>query len=62
MHDITIRDLVLEGALTVDPGFDPNATRSFNNKYNRGGIIFLGDVEGLMRNIRLHNVTVRNCT
>lgn len=62
MHDITICDLVLEGASDPDPGTDPNSRRSFRSTANRGGIMFLGQFEGEMKNITLKNITVRNCT
>jgi len=62
MSDVTIRDLVLEGAPDPDPGTDPNSRRSYRNAYNRGGIIFSGQREGQLRNIRLIHLTVQNCT
>jgi parallel beta-helix repeat protein len=62
MHDVTICDLVVEGANDTDPGSDPNSRRSYQSSGNRGGIIFLGQYEGQMKNITLRNVTVRNCT
>lgn len=62
LHDVTICDLVVEGAANPDPGTDPNSRRSYRGGYNRGGIIFLGQHEGQLKNITLRNVTVRNCT
>ena len=62
MHDVTICDLVVEGANDPDPGSDPNSRRSYRSTANRGGIIFLGQHEGQMKNITLRNVTVKNCT
>lgn len=62
MHDVTICDLVVEGAPGTDPGTDPNSRRSYRGGYNRGGIIFLGQHEGQLKNITLRNITVRNCT
>lgn len=62
MHDVTICDLVVEGAPSTDPGTDPNGRRSYRGGYNRGGIIFLGQHEGQLKNIVLRNITVRNCT
>lgn len=62
MHDVTICDLVVEGAVNPDPGSDPNSNRSYRGTANRGGIIFLGQREGQLKNIMLRNVTVRNCT
>lgn len=62
MHDVAICDLVVEGAADPDPGSDPNSRRSYRSTSNRGGIIFLGQHEGQLKNISLRNVTVRNCT
>lgn len=62
LHDITICDLVVEGAVDPDPGSDPNSRRSYRSTANRGGIIFWGQHEGQMKNITLRNITVRNCT
>lgn len=62
LHDITICDLVLEGAPDPDPGSDPNSKRSYRSNYNRGGILFYGKVEGAMKNLTFRNLTVRNCT
>lgn len=62
MHNVTIRDLVIEGSNKTDPGTDPNANRSYRGGYNRGGIILRGQKEGGMKDIKLINLTVRNCT
>jgi len=62
LHDVTIRDLVIEGNTKTDPGSDPNSTRSFQNPGNRGGIMFLANRQGDIKNINLINLTVRNCT
>jgi len=62
MHNVILCDLVVEGATDPDPGTDPNSRRSYRSSGNRGGIIFLGQHEGQMKNITLRNVTVRNCT
>lgn len=62
LHDVTICDLVIEGAPDPDPGSDPNSKRSYRGNYNRGGILFLGKEEGSLKNITFRNLTVRNCT
>ncbi len=62
LHDITICDLVVEGASDPDPGTDPNSRRSYRSTANRGGIMFLGQHEGQMKNISLRNITLRNFT
>ncbi len=62
LNNVTICDLVIEGANDPDPGTDPNSRRSFRSSANRGGIMFLGLYEGEMKNIELRNITVRNCT
>ncbi len=61
LHDVTIRDLVIECATKTDPGTDPNSSRSYRGGYNRGGILFRSD--GInMKNISLLNLTVQNAT
>ena len=64
LHNVTIRDLVVEGAVRSQPASDPNSTRAFRNSNagNRGGIMFLAQQEGQMKNINFINVTVQNCT
>jgi hypothetical protein len=62
MQDVTIQDLVIEGALKTQTGDDPNTNRSFKGGYNRGGILFRSLREGQMKNINLLNITIRNCT
>jgi len=62
MHDITLCDLVVEGAVNPVPGSDPNSGRSFRSTAIRGGIMFLGQYESEMKNITLKNITVRNST
>ena len=62
LHDVTIRDLVVEGSVRTEPPSDPNSARSYRGGYNRGGIIFRALTEGQMKQINLTNLTVRNCT
>jgi hypothetical protein len=53
---------VIEGAPTTNVPTDPNSARSYRGGYNRGGVLFRTTKEGLLKNIRLENVTVRNST
>lgn len=62
LHDVTIRDLVIEGSNKTDRGNDPNSSRSYRGGYNRGGIIFRALADGDMKNINLIHVTIQNCT
>jgi parallel beta-helix repeat protein len=62
LHDVTIRDMVVEGALNPVPPSDPNSVRSYRGGYNRGGIIFRSSEGKEMTNISLLNLTVQNCT
>ena len=62
LHDVTIRDLVIELATKTEIHSDPNSTRSYRGGYNRGGIIFRSLKEGQMKNVHLINVTVQNGT
>jgi parallel beta-helix repeat protein len=65
MHDVTLRDFVVEGATVTKPSTDPNQdrrVRSYQNAPSRAGIILSGQTAGQMRNIRLEHLTVRHCT
>jgi len=62
MHDVTIRDLVIEASIRTDPGTDPNTNRSSKGGYNRGGILFRAEKEGQMLHIALIDLTIRNGT
>jgi hypothetical protein len=65
MHDVTVRDLLIEGATSVKTNNDPNhdrRTRSYMSAPSREGILFAADRQGQMRNIRFENLTVQNCT
>ncbi|MGN6510294.1 MAG: alginate lyase family protein [Chitinophaga sp.] len=65
MHDVTIRDLLIEGAVNPVPNNDPNAdrrNRSYMSAPSREGILFLGEHTGQLRNIRLERLTVQNFT
>jgi parallel beta-helix repeat protein len=62
LHDVTIRDLVVEGALSTETPSDPNSRRSYRSTASRGGIIFLAQGEDQIKNINLINITVQNCT
>src|SRR5260221_13272411 len=62
IHDVTIRDLVIEGGSRTDPGTDPNANRSFKGAYNRGGVLFRAEKDGQMQRINLIDLTIRNST
>jgi parallel beta-helix repeat protein len=62
MHDVAIRDLVVEGGVKTEVPSDPNSSRSYRGGYNRAGILFRAQKEGQMKNINLINLTVQNCT
>ena len=62
LHDVTIRDLVIECNSKTEIPSDPNSNRSYRGGYNRGGIIFRSTKESQMKNIMLTNVTVQNGT
>ncbi len=65
MHDVVIRDLLIEGAIATVTNDDPNADRrirSYMSAPSRGGILFSAEREGQMKNIRFENLTVQNCT
>ncbi|GAA0877350.1 hypothetical protein GCM10009119_03180 [Algoriphagus jejuensis] len=65
LHDVILRDFVIEGALTVKTSSDPNQDRrqrSYQMAPSRAGIIFSGLREEHLRNIHLEHLTVRNHT
>jgi parallel beta-helix repeat protein len=65
LHDVTLRDFVVEGATLSHPSRDPNQDRrmrSYQHAPSRGGILFAADHPGEMRNLRFEHLTVRNCT
>ncbi|MFT3784194.1 MAG: right-handed parallel beta-helix repeat-containing protein [Nibricoccus sp.] len=67
LHDVEIRDLVIEGATITERSIanDPNHDRWLRSHPmvpSRGGIVFLAQFENQMHNIRLEHLTVRNCT
>ncbi len=62
VHDVTFRDFVLEGGISVELPSDPNSVRSFRNKGNRGGILLRSEAPGNIHDLRFIRLTVRNCT
>jgi len=62
MHDVTLRDFVIEGGQTPGASHDPNTNvgkRRLMYGPIRAGIVFQGT---LLRNLRFEHITVRNCT
>lgn len=65
LHDVTIRDLVIEGAMTSKTSSDPNQDRrqrSYQSAQRRAGILFSSLKDDQMSNITFEHVTVRNNT
>lgn len=65
MHDVVLRDLVIEGALEPTASRDPNSgvgSRRLAHGPIRAGIVLQGDGKSRMRNVRFEHITVRNCT
>lgn len=65
MHDVVLRDFVIEGGQTPDVSHDPNSDvqrRRLMYSPIRAGIVFQGDGKMLQRNLRFEHLTVRNCT
>jgi parallel beta-helix repeat protein len=65
MHNVTIRDLLIEGAVSVDPGSDPNQgrrARARQSAQRREGIVFSAQQQAQMKNIRFKHLTVQNFT
>jgi len=65
LHDVTLRDFVVEGSTLSSPPGDPNQDhrmRSYQHAPSRAGILFAAQRPGQMRNLRFEHLTVRNCT
>jgi len=65
-HDVTFRDFVIEGAVTVKLPSDPNSARRTRTRPGaplRAGIsVSPSDAGAAAKNIRFSHITVRNCT
>jgi hypothetical protein len=62
MHDVVLRDFVIEGGQTPEASHDPNTNvgkRRLMYGPIRAGIVFQGTV---LRNLKFEHITVRNCT
>ena len=65
LHDVVLRDFVIEGAQTPQTSRDPNSDvqrRRPQHGPTRAGIVFLADKKAVMRKLRFEHITVRNCT
>lgn len=65
LHDVTLRDFVVEGSTLSHPPTDANQdhrVRSYPTAPSRGGIRLASQHAGEMRNLRFEHLTVRNCT
>ena len=64
LHDVVLRDFVIEGAATPQASKDPNGDvqrRRTQHGPIRAGILFLAEDKAVQRNLRFEHVTVRNC-
>jgi hypothetical protein len=64
LHDVVLRDFVIEGAATPQASRDPNSDVQRRRTLHgpiRAGIIFLAESKVVQRNLRFEHVTVRNC-
>jgi hypothetical protein len=65
MHDVVLRDFVIEGASVPVAPRDPNSEvmkRSSERGPIRAGILLLAEQKAGMHNLRFEHITVRNCT
>jgi len=65
LHDVVLRDFVIEGGGTPQASRDPNSDvqkRRTEHGPIRAGILFLADAKVALRNLRLEHLIVRNCT
>ena len=65
MHDVTLRDFVIEGAQESATSRDPNSDvgrRRLEHGPLRAGILFQSEGKAVLRNLKFEHITVRNCT
>jgi hypothetical protein len=65
MHDVTLRDFVVEGGQEAEASRDPNSDvgrRRLAHGPIRAGIVFQSDGKAMQRNLKFEHITVRNCT
>lgn len=65
LHDVVLRDFVIEGATDTIRHADPNDERRkrlYMNAESRGGIRFSSDSSAEIRNIRLIHLSILDCT
>jgi hypothetical protein len=64
LHDVVLRDFVIEGAVTPQASKDPNGDvqrRRTQHGPIRAGILLLAEDKAVQRNLRFEHLTVRNC-
>jgi hypothetical protein len=65
MHDVVLRDFVIEGGDAPAASRDPNSDvgrRRLAHGPIRSGIVFRSDKTAVLRNLKFEHITVRNCT
>lgn len=65
MHDVVLRDFVIEGGQTPEASHDPNGDvqrRRLMYGPIRAGIVFQANEKSALRNLKFEHITVRNCT
>jgi hypothetical protein len=65
LHDVVLRDFVIEGAQAPQAPKDPNSDvqhRRSNRGPIRSGVVLLADAGTTLRNLRFEHLTVRNCS
>jgi hypothetical protein len=65
LHDVVLRDFVIEGAQTAQQARDPNGDvqkRRTQRGPIRAGVLLLSEPGTTMKNLRFEQLTVRNCT
>lgn len=65
IHDVTLRDILIEGAVSVTENNDPNhdrRTRSYMSAPSREGIVIRSEKGGKIDNLLFEHVTIQNFT
>jgi hypothetical protein len=64
LHDVVLRDFVIEGATTPEASRDPNGDVQRRRTLHgpiRAGILFLAEDKAVQSKLRFEHLTVRNC-
>ena len=65
LHDVALRDLLIEAGTETETHFDPNSRRmlrAYLTSQRRGGVLLMGDRDDQMQRLSFRHVTIQNGT